>query len=243
MYLWIWVVVGLLGALHFAAFIRDEFISNEEWREKLRILALLPQWTLSTWVILTLGLLLVVLFEGSYRRHLKVKIENSELKERLRPKIKCAFHKKVPGCFVRTFFTHTKQQANYVRLRIDADTVGYIPECIAHLTAMTRNGVKMFEDEAIALPIAPAERQDPTFKNIYDGVPAFADLLVLTDKNEVFFPPNVYIPNSINLQTLFAQTGDYTFTVVVSSPITVSRKEVLKFQWAGDWNSAEIDRL
>jgi hypothetical protein len=63
--LWAWGVLGLLSLTSLAAFVRDEFLSEDQ-KEKYRLLHMLP-WPWEIWIsILLIGIIVVVL-EGSYQ--------------------------------------------------------------------------------------------------------------------------------------------------------------------------------
>ena len=237
--IWKWLIVGALGSLSLVAFVRDEFLQPQT-SAKFHLLDFLPAFSWKDWALVTLIALVAIIFEASFRAYRVLSSENETLAAKLAPKLSISFGRDVPGCIVRTNFTNGVR-ANFVRVRIEACAVGYVPEAIGHVVSLRRNGTLVFDNESIALPMAPAERQNNTFKNIYDKVPAFLDLLVLVEPNLAFPPPGVTFPNSIgDLGRLYVEHGEYVMTLAVSSPITVSVTRHLKFKWTGDWETAEI---
>lgn len=70
------------AVLSLLALIRDEFASSE-WRERLRMPSLLPDFTWQTWLIFALIVLLFVILESSYREHAAEMRIADDLKHRL----------------------------------------------------------------------------------------------------------------------------------------------------------------
>jgi hypothetical protein len=74
--------------------------------------------------------------------------------ERLRPKIRVSFGEGVPGCIVPTSITGTNIQAKWIRLRLEADCVGVVPNCSVTLIGLSRDNNTIFDGESIALNMA-----------------------------------------------------------------------------------------
>lgn len=193
---------------------------------------------LPAWFGLIFGVaLLVAVFRVYRENHFKL----LAAEEKMRPKIICTFGEQVPGCIVPTLAGSNR--AKWIKLKIEADSIGIVRECCATLIALNYNNETIFDNESLYLSIAPSERVNPEFKDIRDRVPEYADLLGVIDTNDVFITtPGFVMPRSIrNPEALFRLHGHYTLKVVVSSPDTKSVVCYPRMTWRGDWKTVRFE--
>jgi hypothetical protein len=174
-----------------------------------------------------------------YRVYRTVRTALSEAEEKLRQKIKVSFGEQISGCVVPTSITSTNTQAKWVRLKLEADGVGVVQDCGVTLVGLSRDNKQIFDGESIALNMARSLPPRFDRKDLQDQVPEYADLLGITDQNQIILPlpPGTGLPNSIkNQSTLFAANGNYIFKLVVASPATKSVTTYVRMHWTNDWN-------
>jgi hypothetical protein len=76
---WAWVIVGGFAVISALTWARDEFLSLEQ-QEAWKIPQLLPHWSIETWTIVGLIVVLILLFEGSFRRQAAIGAELATFK-------------------------------------------------------------------------------------------------------------------------------------------------------------------
>lgn len=168
----------------------------------------------------------------------------ARLEESIRPKLKCTFGQKVPGCVVRTSFTGTQITADYYRLKVETDQIGHVPSCTGRLTSLTFGGNNILAGETPILTFAPGHAADAIAKNIHDMVPEFLDVLAIAeDRPPLLTLRGFQFPNSINPSTLFARYGLYNFTIAVTSPSSGTVTVKLELDWQGDRRTVRMREL
>ena len=175
--------------------------------------------------------------------------EGAELK--LNPKLKVTFDKSqgcqhktklkaramIPGQGVQVV---ASSRVRYFRVRIETQGIGVIKDCSGYLLSLKRDGRTLFDHDSIALPIAPAERENSTIKDVRAGIPEYLDVFLVMDTNKVkITSPGFVLPISIDPNTLFSGPGEYRFHVVVSAPDSAPAPIDVVLKWTGDWESAE----
>ena len=224
-----WLVLALAGA---------SLIDDRHLHESLRYVA-------SAW------LLFLLFVYAPYRVWLKDSKRADNAEAQLRPRLKCSFDKShgcqhktklqarapIPGTGMQVV---ASSRVRFFRVRIEAEGIGVIKDCSGHLLSLKRNGRTLFDHDSITLPIAPAERENPTVKDIRAGVPEYLDVFLLMDTNHVkITSPGFLLPISLDANTLFSGPGEYTFHVVVSAPESPPVPVDIVLKWTGDWETAE----
>lgn len=203
-------------------------------------LAPLPLWL---WILIVFGAGLLV---ASFKAFKAARTAQLTAEDASRPKIKVSFGEHVAGCVVSTTVGTRKTPAKWIRLKIEADSVGEVSDCSVTLVGLSRNNVTIFDNESIALNMA---RSDPPGdkKHVRDGVPEYADIVGITAFNRVFITPPTHgtgLPNSLgDHDKIFSGSGDYVFNLVASAPTTRSVKCSVIMHWAGDWKTVSFHPL
>jgi hypothetical protein len=198
----------------------------------------LPFWL---WFALVFGAGLLVAAFRSYRTARQAQLD---AEKKLIPKIKVSFGENIPGCVVPTSLRTGETQAKWVRLKVEADSVGLIPDCSVTLTGLSRNNVVIFEGENFALNMARADATASHKKDLRDQVPEYADIIGITEHNQIFItlpPSGSGLPNSIkNQNQMFEPSGHYIFNMIISAPTTRSIRQSIRMHWGGDWRTVRF---
>lgn len=232
-------VVGLGIPMAGAAFILNiwgdstvrviDRVVESEWL--LNNVLLLPKEVIAVVVFLIL-LAAVMFFEMAY------------LLDKLRPKINCFFSQQDSGCRrqdVVTTLGTLRFKADYYRIKVTTKRTAILPRCSGNLISIERDGQIVFDGEPIILAFAPNNRPDSNVQDIRDGVPQFLDFVMITEDNKIrLYPKDMVLPGSVAWGSVLSQTGEYIFSIVVSSPSSVSEMRKIKLQWNGNWKEAVL---
>jgi len=170
--------------------------------------------------------------------YLQERIDNTWSKDELTPKVSIIFGRDVPGCVVQSRFSDGTAGTFY-RLRLEADGAPVIFNVAGRLASLRRDGAELLQGDALRLTVTPAERVQPEVVDLYAGIPEFLDVLVTTDKGSVFIPTR-FVPNSLDVATMFKEPGFYALTVAVMSPLTPMIEAEIVFRWTGDYKTSEL---
>jgi hypothetical protein len=83
-------------------------------------------------------------------------------------------------------------KCDYYRVKIEADCVGFVPQCSALITSIKKNGHVVMAGENLQLTIAPAERAAPNIKDVFDKTAEYADLLAITETVSFSLPQRIF---------------------------------------------------
>jgi hypothetical protein len=174
---------------------------------------------------------------GLYRR---VRREFEEdLRERLRPKLACSFDMKDADC-VQSATVRTAGAPGRVtsyRLKVAADRIGSVEGCRGRLVSIRRGHESVLDGERLVLPFIPVNAADANSKRIDAEVPELLEFLQISERNAIDVP--TARSNASGTKSLFLQPGDYTFTIIISSPESaVTARPVL--HWNGEAKSATV---
>ncbi|SRR5258706_1693249 len=180
-------------------------------------------------------LIAVAFLAASFRAWRTKNNRVGELEEKIRPKIKL-FCEERP---VATRFGDGKR-VNYFRLVVTADCLQAISGCTGFLINIKKDQLMEMAHESIQLTFSPGSQSDALSKTIHPDVPAYLDILAITEKNEILIcAAGFSVPFSIK-DRIFGETGAYILTTVVSgNGISPERRE-LRFNWTGDFNTASL---
>ncbi len=182
---------------------------------------------------------LVFITPAKIDRELKSRLEIAESK--LKPKFKLSCNKDITGCAIE----NPNGSMKFFRLQVETDCIDGIKECKGHLIKIEKDGVVVYDHDAVELPFARAEETDSLAKTIFPSVPYFLDVLVTYNPvHAVNFATKGHFPAlNQNREYIFAKTGEYILTVGVSGKGVPTVKTRLKFDWKGQWFTATIEQI
>ncbi|HWR81926.1 MAG TPA: hypothetical protein VN285_01340 [Candidatus Deferrimicrobium sp.] len=225
-------------------------------------------WGIGIVFTLLLILFLKAIFVVPFQLYRGAHKEIGELRNKLMPKLLLECGRHVFGSCVRTtrseFFTHTEEGSSpyvtssfssftsgiltkevmYFRVAVKAQSVDPVTGCSGRIERIFKVDGRPLNDEPIEIPFAPGRNDDALAKNICEGKPEYLDVLYITEDN-LIHPPikKTFYPASIKFGEIFGTVGEYYLTIVVSGDNTVSAHTTLRFNWTGDWQTAELSCL
>jgi hypothetical protein len=101
----------------------------------------------------------------------------------------------------------------------------------------------MLSGETPALPFAPAESVDASYKMINPQVPEFLDLLAANKTNGIVIPFTIPLSQAVVWNELFRHPNDYFLKIIVVSENTPPSSIELKFNWTLDPATSTIVAL
>jgi len=249
--LWLWIV--LMSSIFSVAYglVSDFIITNVSLTdaEKHRY------WLLGFGYCSLLVVTAIIWFRGKRQR---IELENKiaalesnwlSFQKTQKPKFKNNCGKDIPGSVVTATVKDTtiKCRCFRVAVGVDGDRTKNIENCRGAIKSIKKNSEEKLPGDIMLLPFAPSSGIDTKSKTIVDKLPAFLDVLTISEENNVFlsyFSSLEDIPGSINLnRTFFPELGEYILTVVVSGNDTASSEFLLKFNWTGDWQTADLSLI
>ena len=159
-----------------------------------------------------------------------------------RPRLICSFAEDIPGCVRETeiFFAPRRTfRSKYFRVKVTTLHAA-AEECSGHLISV--NGpVPNSIREPAQLPFAPSDEENSLHKTIRVGVPAYLDVIAITEINQVCVATKAFsVPDRVRLYGTPTAEGTYTFTVVISAKDRPSVTRRLVLNWTGDWQTAHV---
>lgn len=180
-----------------------------------------------------------------FRRHQAESNKHAEQIEKLiekqKPKFKLSCRKDINGCAIE----NPDGSMKFFRLQVETDCVNGIKECKGHLIKIEKDGVTVYDHDAIELPFARAHEPDCLAKTISPNVPYFLDVLVTYNPVHVVnFATKGHSPaTNEKREYIFANKGEYILTVSVSGKDVPTVSAKLKFVWKGQWFTATIEKI
>ncbi len=168
-------------------------------------------------------------------------------------KLHCSFSMKDAGCVRRDtiyteFFTAPGQppqllkqtKCDWYRVRVAALNHN-VTNCRGQILSVTRAGNNVLAGENPSVTFAPGNQADAMAKTIHVGVPEYLDFLTVFEDNraELAVPLGLQ-SSSINWRDIFAQAGDYTIEVAVTTPDATTASIELLFKWTLDRRNVQI---
>lgn len=164
------------------------------------------------------------------------------------PVLKCSFDMNDTGCVHQNILARVMNMAtgqvigtkvsDWYRLRIDAES-GNVSGCGARLLRVERDGILLFSGDTPPLNIVHSGVE--TDVTISEGVPQYADLLVVYDDNtaDLCVPLNKRTL-SADWKNMFTQAGEYRIKAAIISPNAKTALVDILFRWQLDRSSVEI---
>jgi len=161
--------------------------------------------------------------------------------EKNRPKFKLSCRKDIHGCAIESPGGVEK----FFRLQVKTDCVNGIEGCIGHLIKIEKDGLIVYDHDAVELPFARANEADCLSKSIFPNNPYFLDVLVTHNPTHtVFFATKGHFPaHDQKREYIFKSSGEFILTVGVSGKGVPTVKTKLKFDWKGQWSTATIEQI
>jgi hypothetical protein len=142
-------------------------------------------------------------------------------------------------------------KAIFHRLIVKANCVGSITGCCGRITLIRFGNEPIMDHETLVLTFAPGDKANEatrTSKEIVDRANEKLDVIFITPEQLIVpctpdFQLPVAVADSVMRKALFSRHGNYYFTIVVSGKETSSVEVVLKLNWQGDWEKAEMELI
>lgn len=189
----------------------------------------------------------------------------AEIKEQIRPKLKCSFSMSDAGCVVGETelttatiagepFAHrttlsasmllatlgTKTGMMYCRVKVESNCLIVVRQCKGRLLSINRNGEVVFEGGPLILPFAPAEHEDAIDKHIHPHAPEYLDFMGISDNNAIILTPyKHHAPSAVNYNTIFREHGEYRMKLAVLCDGPTAQIDLI-FSWTGDRTTSTI---
>jgi hypothetical protein len=205
-------------------------------------------------------------FKHAHRLDRGKTVEIANLEEMLTPKLKLSCSKDIGKCRVQTLISekesnipgHITGSTAYfsegtdiwseidnkcVVWRVQVDVVDYmsINNCTGVVISIINKSKNELLGDNLKVPFSPSEDEDAFRKEIKNKIPEYLDILVITEKNKIKSPPHRGSHlTAINLDEIFDEIGEYVLTVVVAGSMPRSEEIKLKFNWTGNWQTAEL---
>jgi hypothetical protein len=155
------------------------------------------------------------------------------------PKLDLACDPTIDGCEVIAHWPNI--MVKFCRIAVRTDCLESVRNCKGFLTRIEKNGTKKWSGEASQLTFAPGEDADALSKTVYYGIPAFLDVVVVTLHSDIVLATkNRVWPYAVDLQSIFAETGQYILTIAVAGNGSATITATLEFNWTGDWETSGL---
>jgi hypothetical protein len=154
------------------------------------------------------------------------------------PKLKIACGPNVNGCSV---LAKWQPPARFWRLAVKTECLKSVTNCKGFLTRIDKDGENKWGDESQQLTFSQGEDPDALSKTVYNKVPAFLDVLVLTSNNEIIpGTKDRKWPYVASMRDIFSEPGQYILTVAVTGDGSPTINALLSFNWTGYWQTSQL---
>jgi hypothetical protein len=184
-----------------------------------------------------------------------LKSKLKEFEENQKPKLKISCDMAIDGCFKQGQIAHRIYAHSHpieflhgvyfrVIVEVDGDRAEAINECRGELLQIEKGSSVILSGENIVLPFSPslANSPDSVSKTIQDKIPAYLEILFITDQGTIKIPFRTQ-PYSTNIETIFSDFGEYILKVVVRGKDTAPVFFSLLFNWKGHWQTSGLKKI
>ncbi len=238
---WAFVVENRLPAFVVAVLVPAIVASIQfNWRSlEMKTALITAVWTLVVYFGVCLAVYLVFLLYRVPKRRLvaagelirQAEDKVAEFSERLRPKIRMECNPNFLGC------SQPSPHVQWFRVAVNCDGINSVEGCRGYISNIRKDGASRWTGDNVTVTFAPGDELDATNKTIHAGKPEFLDIFGVTyDSNALFVGTKErnwqFAPE---LKRIFAETGDYFLTVIISGKLVPPIQAELKFTWTRNW--------
>jgi len=251
--LWTWLAlfaVGTVLAIYQGAV--TLFIAPDK-RDPWDIWNLLSPLGEKWWVIIIAAIVLLIIFEGSFRAYRALESEKSDLQERLKPRLIPSFSMNEPTCVIHGPFgfpvidgkglvRNEVSPARWFRLKVENSGVDSVARCSARLQSVTKEGnlESLTHGERVDLPFIPGNAADSFAREVRNGQEEVLDVLVITDRNVPRIATRSPSP-AYDWHGMFMDKGNYILDILLTSENSVALPIRMRFRWTGKMKTAECE--
>ncbi len=128
------------------------------------------------------------------------------------------------------------------RLKVELNAGEKAVQCRGFLISIS--GTRGLNAEPMTLTFTPAEDNESTNKTIDGGIPAFLDIITISNENLIRpHTKDFAYPGHFDPVSFFSNIGFYIFEITIRYGESSSQTCKLKLNWLGDWKTAEMEMI